>query len=542
MYDIPIETVFTKGPYMHSIEGNYRQATTSFQGVQQDQIRHLTNQLKSKLEFIKAEEQKFYDLFEVNDALEFSNTYLWGKSNKVETPQTISQKLLSILNNPEVFALLTQLDDKDSVQLEQSLRQTALKFLKDNPKIVQNSIEIGENQALRVILDYLNQAKGSKSVKVIVDGKESEFAAPQGTLTSEHSKYITDILKTINPEIALLRRGNITSRIKKVIEYFRLKGAELLGDDLEEYALLLEEKLYAAMKARDTNDFLDESNISMFTNFFGAEGAIFEMVLGMSLQPSSEVVSDQRTKNVLLANAVVQGIRQRYDFAEGGGIYNVTTKSGKYWKMVYKSPTDLLIFDPVTKQQYPIQLKNTLHNIGLDTTLTLQNSIALPSFLANVSNITSTQINNLLIYHIVNQSNFPGGSGLNYITNILNACIEYYVESKYVERVAMPAVNVLDTQIDTNMGNMFMIYSGTLVPISAFIENAIYAIEGDSTLISSSKEGMFSYGLRIPVEQIKGKEFDDRIAYGKAVYEAAKVTQIQVAIGKIVDYINNMSV
>lgn len=88
-----------------------------------------------------------------------------------------------------------------------------------------------------------------------------------------------------------------------------------------------------------------------------------------------------------------------------------------------------------------------------------------------------------------------------YITNILNACIEYYVESKYIERVAMPAVDALDVKIDTNMGNMFMIYSGTLIPISAFIEMAINKIEENNTLILSDGE-LIEYGLKYSLDDI----------------------------------------
>ena len=74
---------------------------------------------------------------------------------------------------------------------------------------------------------------------------------------------------------SMIRVKNIEASLKFYVDFMGLKVSKV--SELEDCKLYFLE---------------DESNISMFTNFFGAEGAIFEMVLGMSLQPSSEVVSD----------------------------------------------------------------------------------------------------------------------------------------------------------------------------------------------------------------------------------------------------------
>lgn len=545
-YDIPIDTVYRWGPYLHSVGENYARATTAFSSVQQDQIKQLTSTLKGKLSAIKAEEQKFYNLFGVSNALEFSNTFLWGNTTQVDTPESTSQKILSILNTPEVFAMLTTLKDDERENIANTLENTAQNFLDLNSEFIQAGAAMASNSAMETIFNALNSMKGGKDIKIKVSKngkiKETTVDLPKRQLTSQNSKYIMDILTKINPDIKKLRRGNIDYRISQVIQYFRDKGRTLLGDEVEDYAILLENKLKAAAEPRNEDNFLDESNISMFTNFYGAEGAILELVLSMSLQPSSTFESQKRTQNVLLANAVVTDYRRQYGLSQGGRVYTVKTKNKqRAWKITYKSPTDLLIIDPDTKTQYPIQLKNTLKNVGLDTGLSLQNQIVLPTFLANISNITSSEINNLLIYHIVNQATFPGGEGLAYINNILNACIEYYVESKYIERVAMPAVDALDVKIDTNMGNMFMIYSGTLIPISAFIEMAIKKIEENDTLILSDAE-LIEYGLKYSLDEIQKQDFAGRIKMGRAIYHNAKVTQIQIAIGQIVNYINELGI
>lgn len=83
-YEIPINSAYKYGPYMHSIQENYEQMSSSSSlGLLANQkTQELVKQLKSKIEIMKREEQKFYDLFGVADAIEFSNVYLLNMGEK----------------------------------------------------------------------------------------------------------------------------------------------------------------------------------------------------------------------------------------------------------------------------------------------------------------------------------------------------------------------------------------------------------------------------------------------------------------------------
>ena len=80
-----------------------------------------------------------------------------------------------------------------------------------------------------------------------------------------------------------------------------------------------------------------------------------------------------------------------------------------------------------------------------------------------------------------------------------------------------------------------MIYSGYLVPISAFVEYAIQQIEGEGSIVFN-ENGFFNYGTTYGVNELIGKTFEERVNMGKIVYNNTTITQINVAIGQILNY------
>ena len=122
---------------------------------------------------------------------------------------------------------------------------------------------------------------------------------------------------------------------------------------------------------------------------------------------------------------------------------------------------------------------------------------------------------------------------MTYVTKILSAAVEYYVESRYTRDLNQK----LDDYNVVNAGNMFMIYSGYLIPISAFVKFAIKQIKEDRSLFVDDIKSILEYKTTYLVEQIRGKSFEERIQMGTQVYENTKITELKVAIGKILDFI-----
>ena len=63
-YEIPINSAYKYGPYMHSIRENYEQmnSSSSLGLLANQKTQELIGQLKSKIGMMKREEKKFYDL------------------------------------------------------------------------------------------------------------------------------------------------------------------------------------------------------------------------------------------------------------------------------------------------------------------------------------------------------------------------------------------------------------------------------------------------------------------------------------------------
>ena len=106
-FDIPpIDTALTNGYYLHSTLRGY-ESVTQENPIESEKIKSQLNVLRGKIKEMKEVEQQFYDMFGVKNAKEFSDTYLIGMKNELPDNATISQKILSVFNSPEVFSLLT---------------------------------------------------------------------------------------------------------------------------------------------------------------------------------------------------------------------------------------------------------------------------------------------------------------------------------------------------------------------------------------------------------------------------------------------------
>lgn len=530
-YEIPINSAYKYGPYMHTIQENYEQmnSSSSLGLLANQKTQKLVRQLKSKISLIKRKEQKFYDLFGVADAIEFSNVYLLNMGEKADSSSTISQKLLSVLNTPEIFAILTTPAENILPQLNELAQQVLL----ESSQIQQIEEQECEYIGLKTLLNALNDAKGKNNqITLSINSKSVDFKTPERKIKSLLSKYVLDILSEMNPIVVDSLKHGYKSRIEKVLKIFDEKK-DLFGAEYDFYRDMLEKHLLGAAGLDD--DYLDEKNLSLFGNFASAEGGMFEIILTLGLMPSKQYSNAVLKQNTMLANNIVSDFKRKYRITSdenGGEVYILTTKKGEKWRVSYKSPTDLILQD-MDGAFYSLQLKNTLSNITETSLLQLQKTIQLPTFLANVSDILSdTDTLNLLIYHIVNQSNFPGGKGLQFISNILSACVEYYVESRYLRDLTQNINNLEDA---TNMGNMFMIYSGYLIPISAFVEYAIQQIEGEGSIVFN-KDGFFNYGTTYGINELIGRAFEERVNMGKVVYSSTTINQINVAIGQILNY------
>lgn len=537
-YEIPITSAYKYGPYMHSVQENYEQSNSPSSALSllaNSKTSALVQQLKSKISLMKQQEKEFYDLFGVSSAIEFSKVYLLNMHKTVDSSATISQKLLSVLNSPEVFTVLTAPAEDVRPKLEKIAQQVLL----ENPALQTMQSQHTEYVALNTLKDLFNSMKESgDKISLNINSQKLSFDAPKKQLRSIQSSYIKEVLSKANPEIMDSIRRDYSKRIDKVISIFD-RQKQLFGDEYEFYRDILEKHLRAAAGLTKGlgDEYLKEKNLGLFGNFASAEGGIFEIVLTMGLKPSKTYTTNLTEQNTMLANEVVEDYKYRYNITsnDDSNVAIMTTKKGEKWRVKYKSPTDLIIQNKNGKF-YSIQLKNTLSNITDNSLLKLQGTIQLPTFLANVSDVISdADTLKLLVYHIVNNSTFPySNTGLGFINKILSACIEYYVESRYLRQLDQ---NITDINGTANMGNMFMIYSGYLIPISAFGEYAIEQIEKEGSIVFN-EGGFFQYGLKYEVNEIKGKTFEERIEMGVNVYESTKITQINVAIGKVLDYMN----
>ena len=218
-YEIPINSAYKYGPYMHSIRENYEQmnSSSSLGLLANQKTQELIGQLKSKIGMMKREEKKFYDLFGVTDAIEFSNIYLLNMGEKADSSSTISQKLLSVLNTPEVFAALTTPAENILPQLNELAQQVLL----ENPQIQQIAEQECEYIGLQTLLKALNEVKGANNqITLSINSTSVDFKAPEREIKSLQSKYILDILSKANPIIVESLRRDYISRIKKVLKIF----------------------------------------------------------------------------------------------------------------------------------------------------------------------------------------------------------------------------------------------------------------------------------------------------------------------------------
>jgi hypothetical protein len=78
--------------------------------------------------------------------------------------------------------------------------------------------------------------------------------------------------------------------------------------------------------------------------------------------------------------------------------------------------------------------------------------------------------------------------------------MEYFAESHYAREISN---TISKNKPDTNMGNMFFIYSGNLIPMSSFIIAAISALEGKNLVIKGAYKDVVAYGKSYSFEDIE---------------------------------------
>lgn len=535
-YRIPVTDAYKYGPYMHSVEKNYRYMANTFMTPLIDiHLNNIMDSLRDKLQDMKQVEQGFYNLFNVKDALDFSQTYLWGKGEPIDDNATIAKKLQKILKNEEVYNALSRIEPG----VEAKLESVASKLLEENPVLQQFIQKDAEYKALTAVLNSLNSMRTSNSnLSLTINKQAIKIEVPKNPLTSLKSSYIYKLLEQVDQEAISNIKRNFSSRINKVMGIFDSQS-NILGSDAKYYREMLLHHLEGA--AGIDEKYIDEKNVSMFMNYSSAIGGIFEIIMTMGLRPSDEYQKGVIRQNEMLANDTIEDFRTQYKFTDKGGkVEKVITSSGKEWRVVSKSPTDLVIQD-YNGNSYTIQLKNTVHDVTSNNSLKLQSEIQLPTFLANVHDVLGGgEVMDLLIYHIVNNSTFPNSSSNNTILKTLSACVEYYVESRYIRNMSENWTDISKDEI-TNAGNMFMIYSNYLIPMSAFIEYTLKAFDNNSHIFAPPSQGVLSYGTTFSVDQIIGKSFEERISMGRSVYNSAKITELDIVVGKILDYMGAFS-
>jgi hypothetical protein len=116
-----------------------------------------------------------------------------------------------------------------------------------------------------------------------------------------------------------------------------------------------------------------------------------------------EDVFEGRASVNVLANDMVQSVKQEFNATEGGAQVSVS-KNGEPVKLNYKSPTDLLV--TVGNKAYPIQIKTSYTELTAEKALKLQGSIYLTTLLGNMvsQGYLSSDTAQLLVYTIANLS------------------------------------------------------------------------------------------------------------------------------------------
>ena len=525
-YDIPIDKVYKQGPYLHSVAENF--LANSYRIDELEEQRYL-DRLYQHLDVALKREKEFYDLVGVQDASEFSRKFLYGFNPNLVTLDDenrdikILQKVLININSS-----LALVSGKAKSKLAPILDKLADQIVENNPDFKAIQKTAGQ-KGVQILLDYLNANIGKKKGQIKVTGGYTvEIEFPKRKLSSEYGSYIMNLLAAEDPTLHEQFMLTPQQKINKYKDFFFMacKSEGMENEKIEKYWARLNKQLLSLKAHKD-----DKGNISAFSNPYGAEGALGEIAIAITLE---DVFEGKAAVNVL-ANDMVQSVKQEFNAAEGGAQVSVS-KNGEPVKLNYKSPTDLLV--TVGNKAYPIQIKTSYTELTAEKALKLQGSIYLTTLLGNMvsQGYLSSDAAQLLVYTIANLStnnlqDFGDTSEKEeQALRILQMCMEYFAESHYAREISN---TISKKKPDTNMGNMFFIYSGNLIPMSSFILAAISALEGDQLVIKESYKDIVTYGKTYSFEDIKQENLVGRIAMGTNVYKQTKLKELSFVIAQM---------
>lgn len=525
-YDIPIDKVYKQGPYLHSVAENF--LTNSYR-IDELEEKHYLDRLYQHLDVALKREREFYDLVGVQDASEFSRKFLYGFNPNLVTLDDenrdikILQKVLININSS-----LALVSGKAKSKLAPILDKLADQIVENNPDFKAIQKAAGQ-KGVQILLDYLNANIGKENGQIKVTGGHTvEIEFPKRKLSSEYGSYIMNLLAAEDPTLHEQFMLTPQQKINKYKDFFFMacKSEGMENEKIEKYWARLNKQLLSLKAHKD-----DKGNISAFSNPYSAEGALGEIAIAITLE---DVFEGKAAVNVL-ANDMVQSVKQEFNAAEGGAQVSVS-KNGEPVKLNYKSPTDLLV--TVGNKAYPIQIKTSYTELTVEKALKLQGSIYLTTLLGNMvsQGYLSSDAAQLLVYTIANLStnnlqDFGDTSEKEeQALRILQMCMEYFAESHYAREISN---TISKKKPDTNMGNMFFIYSGNLIPMSSFILAAISALEGDKLVIKGSYKDIVTYGKTYSFEDIKQENFVGRIAMGTNVYKQTKLKELSFVIAQM---------
>lgn len=529
-FEIQPEDVYKYGPYLHSVAENFINNGYDFSELNMSDY---INKLQTHLTIALTKEQEFYDLVGVADASEFSNKFLYGfdnnqTGNDILQDSKIIQKVLININSS-----LALISGKAKSKLIPTLEKTAKKIVESNPDI-QKFYSAGENMGAKAIFDYLNAGqRGAKTTITTSAGFKKAISFPKRKLRSEYGEYVLEVLAAEDQDLYNQFKLTPQQKINKYKEYFIMEcKKEGMNEELIVKYWERINKLLLSLKSHKD----DKGNISAFSNIFGAEGALGEIAIAITL----EDIFESKAAVKILANDVVTSVRQTFS-AKEGVTQNLISKTGEPVTFKYKSPTDLLI--TVGKKVYPIQVKTTYNELTVDKALKLQGGIYLSTLLGNLvsQNYLDSEEAQLLAYTIANLStvdmlNQDGiNSKIDLVLRILQACLEYFSESYYARELS----EILTSKNNNNMGNMFFIYSGKLIPLSSFIKAAIAALEGKELVIKGNYLDIITYKESYDFEAIKKKNLMGRINMGQKVYDNTKIKELSFIIAQMDERIKN---
>ena len=163
--------------------------------------------------------------------------------------------------------------------------------------------------------------------------------------------------------------------------------------------------------------------------------------------------------------------------------------------------------------------------------------------MGNTINVSSPYLNNLLIYHIVNQGQWGdvNSAGSDFIEQALNSFIELYTESIYA-KVADGYLSGTISKNTAKLGNMFFIYGGRLIPMSYFLQAVIDFLEKPGTYgsaLATSPSSLIQYNTKVNIPDDVNMP-NTELELGYAIYSGAKVTEISVAMDKVISAVKQI--